>query len=101
MDKVWLKCIIIYLIFVNMITFALYGVDKYKAKHNRFRIPETVLLMWGYFGGAYGAAVGMQVWHHKTRKWKFRIAVPLSVVLVTVVLLTMIYLSVDGAIDFM
>ena len=92
MDAVWFKWMIVYMFFMNIITFVLYGVDKYKAKHNRFRIPETTLLLWGYFGGAYGAAVGMQVWHHKTQKWKFRIAVPLSVVFVTVVFLAMIYL---------
>lgn len=86
MDAVLFNIILIYILFINIMTFALYGVDKYKAIHHRFRIPEITLLLCAYLGGAYGAAAGMQLWHHKTRKWKFRIAVPVSVVFVTVVL---------------
>lgn len=91
MDSILIKLVIVYIILINIITFILYGVDKYRAKHNQFRIPEATLLLSGYLGGAYGAVIGMQVWHHKTRKWKFRIAVPVSVVFVTVVLLAGIY----------
>ena len=91
MDLLLFKQAITYFILMNFMTFILYGVDKYKAKHKRFRIPETTLLLCGYLGGAYGAVIGMQLWHHKTRKWKFRIAVPVSAVFVTVVLLVLIY----------
>ncbi|MFR8311759.1 MAG: DUF1294 domain-containing protein [Ruminococcus sp.] len=28
-------------------------------------------------GGSAGALLGMQFFHHKTRKWKFRLGVPL------------------------
>lgn len=86
MNSFLFQLMVVYIVVMNGITFVLYGVDKYKAKHNHFRIPETTLLLCGYLGGAYGAVMGMQVWHHKTRKWKFRIAVPVSVVFVTVVL---------------
>lgn len=79
-----IKIILGYLLAMNMITFFLYGMDKYKAKHDRFRIPEKILLLFAYLGGAYGAAFGMQIWRHKTRKWKFRIAVPISVALLTI-----------------
>lgn len=91
MDSVLFNIILFYILLMNIMTFVLYGVDKYKAKHNRFRISEATLLLCGYLGGAYGAVVGMQLWHHKTRKWKFRIAVPVSVVFVTVVLWMVIY----------
>lgn len=91
MDSLLFKLVIAYIIFINFFTFILYGVDKYKAKHNQFRIPEATLLLCGYLGGSYGAVIGMQVWHHKTRKWKFRIAVPLAVVFVTGVLLAISY----------
>lgn len=90
MDPVIVNLVLVYVVFMNILTFVLYGVDKYKAKHKRFRIPEATLLLCGYLGGAYGAAVGMQLWHHKTRKWKFRIAVPVSVVFVTVLLLVLV-----------
>lgn len=86
MHPLVIKIILGYLLAMNLITFFLYGVDKYKAKHNCFRIPEKILLLFAYLGGAYGAAVGMQIWHHKTRKWKFRIAVPISVVLLTILI---------------
>lgn len=91
MDSLLFKLVIAFIILMNFITFILYGVDKYKAKHNRFRIPEATLLLCGYLGGAYGAAIGMQVWHHKTQKWKFRIAVPVSIAFVTAVFLAGIY----------
>lgn len=96
MDSFLFKLMIVYVIVMNSITFILYGVDKYKAKHDRFRIPEATLLLCGYLGGAYGAAIGMQVWHHKTRKWKFRIAVPVSIVFVTAVFLAGIYFFRSG-----
>lgn len=86
MHPLVIKIILGYLLAMNLITFFLYGVDKYKAKHNCFRIPEKILLLFSYLGGAYGAAAGMQIWHHKTRKWKFRIAVPISVVLLTILI---------------
>lgn len=69
---------------INIIAFFLYGMDKYKARHDCFRIPERVLLLVAYLGGAYGAAAGMKIWHHKTQKWKFRIAIPVSIVLFTI-----------------
>ena len=87
MDPNLRKLLIVYMLFVNILTFILYGVDKYKARHHRFRIPEITLLLCAYFGGAYGAAAGMKIWHHKTRKWKFRIAVPMAVLFVTALLL--------------
>ncbi len=86
MHPLAIKIIFGYLLAMNLITFFLYGWDKYKAKHDYFRIPEKILLLFAYLGGAYGAAVGMQIWHHKTRKWKFRIAIPISVVLLTIVI---------------
>lgn len=91
MHPLLIKIIMGYLMAMNMITFFLYGIDKYKAKHNRFRIPEKILLLFAYLGGAYGAAAGMQVWRHKTRKWKFRVAVPIAVVLLTIVIGFMTY----------
>lgn len=91
MHPLLIKIIMGYLMAMNMITFFLYGIDKYKAKHNRFRISEKILLLFAYLGGAYGAAAGMQVWRHKTRKWKFRVAVPIAVVLLTIVIGFMTY----------
>lgn len=73
--------VVVYLILVNVVTFFLYGIDKRRAKRERERIPERTLLWSAALFGAAGALVGMRVFHHKTRKWKFRIAVPSLLVL--------------------
>ena len=65
----------------NLFTFLLYGIDKRKAVHHRWRIPERVLILCAFLGGAAGALLGMLLFHHKTRKWKFRILVPLALLL--------------------
>lgn len=66
---------------MNLISFFLYGIDKYKAVHKRWRIPEQILLLSAFLGGAAGALVGMLLFRHKTRKWKFRILVPAACLL--------------------
>lgn len=65
-----------YLIFVNVITFFIYGIDKYKAKHKIWRISETTLLLWAIAGGSIGAIAGIKIWHHKTMHKKFKYGVP-------------------------
>lgn len=67
---------IIYLFVINIITYFLYGLDKQKAKQNRWRIPEKVLLGLAAFGGTIGALLGMRMFRHKTQKWKFKLGVP-------------------------
>ena len=60
------------LIFVmSLIAFILYGVDKKKAQKQVWRIPEAVLLNFGFFGGAIGALLGMKTFRHKTKHWYF------------------------------
>ena len=61
--------------------FTLYGVDKWKAKRQKWRISEMTLLGMAFVFGAAGAFTGMLLFHHKTRKWKFRILVPLFLLL--------------------
>ena len=65
-----------YLGILNLWTLALYGADKGKARREDWRVPETVLLGLPAFGGGLGALVGMAVFHHKTRKWQFKLLVP-------------------------
>lgn len=59
---------------ISLITFILYGLDKYKAKHGLWRIPEKVLLGFSFCGGALGGILGMAVFRHKTKRehWYFR-----------------------------
>ena len=71
------KLIIIYLIAINVVTFFLYGIDKWKAKRSKWRIPEATLLGLAVIGGSIGAWIGMKVWHHKTMHKKFKYGLPL------------------------
>lgn len=69
------------LLAVNMIAFAVYGADKHRAVRRRWRISEATLILISFLGGGIGALAGMLFFHHKTRKWKFRILVPLSILI--------------------
>ncbi len=66
-----------YLVTVNIITFATYGIDKLKAKKGKWRISEATLLLMAVIGGSIGAWAGMKTWHHKTMHKKFTIGIPL------------------------
>lgn len=69
------------LLLVNLAAFAAYGIDKRRAQKDRWRIPESTLLLLAFFGGALGALLGMSVFRHKTKHWKFKILVPLFLAL--------------------
>ena len=79
MDFVNSNLFIYYLLAVNVVAFFLYGIDKYKAAHHLWRIPESVLLLSVVVGGGLGAMTGMKYFRHKTQHLKFRIGVPLIV----------------------
>jgi len=63
----------------------MYGLDKWKAKKNRFRIPEKVLIGAAVLGGSIGAFAGMRAFHHKTQKAKFFIGIPVIFILQAVI----------------
>jgi len=81
----------IYLIAINIATFFVYGIDKWKARRSRWRIPESTLLTLAVLGGSIGAFIGMRTWHHKTMHNKFKYGVPLIMNL-QVVLAVYIYI---------
>ena len=60
-----------FIFLMSLVAFILYGVDKRKAKKELWRIPEAVLLNFGFFGGAIGALLGMKMFRHKTKHWYF------------------------------
>lgn len=65
-----------YLLLVNIAAFVMFGIDKYRAVHDRWRIPEARLLTSAVIGGSIGALMGMMVWRHKTLHLKFVLGVP-------------------------
>ena len=70
-----------YLLAINIVSFFLYGIDKYKAKKGRWRISEATLLMMAVIGGSIGAWAGMRLWHHKTMHKKFKHGIPIIIIL--------------------
>ena len=66
-----------YLIVINVVTFLVYGIDKWKAQQSKWRIPEATLLLLAIIGGSVGAWLGMKIWHHKTMHKKFKYGLPL------------------------
>lgn len=81
MEKIVVLIVAFYLIAINLISFAAYGIDKRRAKLGKWRISEAVLLILALIGGAVGAMIGMQTFRHKTKKPKFYIGVPVIFVL--------------------
>jgi len=76
----------VFLIFaaaINLTTFALYGIDKRRAQKHAWRISEACLLTLPFLGGALGALLGMSCFRHKTKHLRFRILIPLALLLYT------------------
>ena len=73
--------IICFLLAINIATFLLYGIDKYKAKKAKWRIPETTLLLLAAIVGSIGAWAGMRLWHHKTMHKKFKYGIPVIIMM--------------------
>ena len=73
------QLIIIYLVAINVVTFFMYGIDKWKAQHSKWRIPEATLIGLAVIGGSIGAWLGMRAWHHKTMHKKFQFGIPLII----------------------
>lgn len=69
--------IIIYFAVMNVIGFASMGIDKWKAVHHAWRIPEKVLFLIAIFGGSLGSIIGMYTFRHKTKHWYFVYGMPL------------------------
>lgn len=74
-----MKILILYLVVVNVVSFIMYGVDKRKAKRNRWRTSEARLLAIAVAGGSLGAWMGMYAFRHKTQHLKFKYGVPVII----------------------
>jgi len=77
----------------NIVVFAAYGIDKWKAIHNKWRIKESILLFFAFLMGGIGALAGMSVFRHKTKHLKFRILVPLALVVTIATVIGVFYLA--------
>ena len=81
--------LLIWVLAWTLIAFALMGVDKWKARHDSWRIPEKTLFLSAILGGSVGALAGMYLFHHKTKHLSFTVGMPLilAVQIVLVLLL--------------
>lgn len=82
--------IIIYLIIINIVGFAIMGIDKRKAIKRAFRIPEATLFIVALIGGSIGSILGMNVFRHKTRHWYFVFGMPAILVLQIVLVILLL-----------
>ena len=89
--------IVIYILLVNILGFALMGIDKARAKKRGFRIPEATLFVVAIIGGCIGSMIGMSVFKHKTRKRYFLFGMPLILLLQIALVVALILSPVEVA----
>ena len=82
-----METLLLYLLIINATGVLFMLVDKIKAKHKAWRIPEATLLTVAALGGSLGSLLGMYLFRHKTRHIKFTVTVPLLLIVHTAVLL--------------
>ena len=86
------SCLAYYLLAINVVTFIMYGIDKYKAKKAKWRISEATLLLLAVLGGSIGAWMGMKVWHHKTMHKKFKYGIP-AILFIQIALMAYLHMN--------
>jgi len=72
----WSNVLLAALLCTNAAAFVLMGLDKHRARRNKWRIRETTLVLASGLFGALGGTLGMHVFRHKTRHWYFRWGFP-------------------------
>ena len=78
--------VLIYVAVMSLIAFAAFGLDKYKAKADKWRTPEKTLFILAIIGGGIGAFLGMRVFRHKTKHKQFVIGIP-AIMIVQLILI--------------
>ena len=73
--------IILIILIWNIVVFAMYGIDKWKSMNNKWRISENTLILSAFFMGSIGGISGMIVFHHKTKHKKFKVLLPIAVII--------------------
>lgn len=72
---------IYYIIFINIITFILFAIDKLKAIKEKSRVRNLTLFIVSILGGSVGALLGMHIFHHKTKTWYYIYGIPLILII--------------------
>lgn len=82
-----------YLLLMNIIGFALMGIDKRRAVKRLWRISESTLFVVAIIGGSLGSIIGMRVFHHKTKHWYFVYGMPAILIIEVLAVVAFVYLS--------
>lgn len=85
--------IIIYICFINILAVYLTVSDKIKAKHGWWRVPEKILFIVGFLGGAPFEYITMRLIRHKTKHKTFMIGLPCFMFLHILLIAGIIYLK--------
>lgn len=75
---------------LNFAAFCLYGLDKFLAVRQAPRIPEYVLYLAAFTGGAVGALAAMQIFRHKTSKLSFKFALAMIILLEVIIFILIV-----------
>lgn len=76
-----IKILLLYLLIINVINLALFGLDKRRAKSGAWRVRERDLFLVAIAGGSLGGWLGMYLFRHKTQHLKFKLGFPLIILL--------------------
>ncbi|NFE73211.1 DUF1294 domain-containing protein [Clostridium botulinum] len=76
-----IKIVLIYLLFINFIGFSIMLVDKKRAIHKEWRVPEKNLIGISIIGGSIGMILGMFTFRHKTKHLKFLLGIPIIIII--------------------
>mgnify|MGYP004457809281 CR=1 FL=1 len=77
----------IYLILINILGFFLILIDKIKARKKEWRIRENSLIFLAIIGAGPGELISMLMFHHKTKKNKFIILIPIIIIVQIIIYL--------------
>lgn len=79
--NIYYKILVIYILIINLTSYLLMGMDKGKAIKKKYRIRESLFIIFALLGGSIGILLGMITFKHKINKRKFSIGIPLIYIL--------------------
>lgn len=87
--------LISYVVIMNIVAFCAMGIDKWKAKKRKWRIPEATLFILAALGGSIGAIAGMYTFRHKTKHRSFVWGMPAILIAQIILIVVLLYLPFD------
>ena len=84
------KILIVYMIAINLAGLLSMYIDKKRAVHKKWRIPEKTLFLVAILGGSAGSIAGMHLFRHKTKHWYFVVGMP-AILIVQIVIAVFVH----------